>query len=71
MVDFTIELAKVDDTRSLVVWVKDQRRKFVVCSYYDESRPIGIQWDWGHYFDDIFDAIDYIRKYDIKGDNNG
>ena len=71
MTEFTIELAKVDENRSLVVWVKDQGRKFVVCSYYDKSRPIGIKWDWGHYFDDIFDAVDYIRKVQKNSQKDG
>jgi hypothetical protein len=61
--EYTVELKKVDDARSIVLWVHASGRKeFVVCSYYDETKPVGQQWCWGHYFQDVCSAVDYTRK---------
>lgn len=58
----TIELAKVND-KSLVLWEKPSgNTEFVVCTAYDSTKPVGDQWYWGHYFNDIFDAVDYMSK---------
>lgn len=61
--EYTIELKKIDARRSLVVWVTPEgHKKYVVCSYYDHEKPVGEQWCWGHYFLDLWDAVDYARK---------
>lgn len=63
--EFTLELAKLDDRRSLVAWViDDQVHTFVVCSFYDPTKPVGQQWSWGHYFTDVFDAVRYATYMD-------
>lgn len=66
---FTRELMKIDDQRSLILWVdgndndnKDDVNKFVVCSYYDPAKPIGQQWCWGHYFNSLYHAMDYVHE---------
>lgn len=66
---FTRELMKIDDQRSLVLWVdgngnnsKDDVNKFVVCSYYDPAKPIGQQWCWGHYFDSLIEAMELCKR---------
>ena len=60
--EHTIELARIDQCRSLVLWVTNSgHRKFVVCSYYNPTIPVGEQWSWGHYFDDLFDAVEYAK----------
>lgn len=65
--EYTIELAKIDDRRSIVLWViKDAegkiiKREYVVCSYYDSEKEVGSQWYWGHYFRDLFDAVAYAK----------
>ena len=70
---YTKEIMKINKAQSLVLWIDgnktdncDDAMKFVVCSHYDPSRPIGQQWDWGHYFNDIIHAMDYVHKL-IKG----
>ena len=56
----TTELARIGE-KSLVMWEHEGGRKeYVVCSFYDGNKPIGSQWSWGHYFTDIFGAVDYI-----------
>ena len=63
MQEFTIELKKIDERRSLVLWMSPRGNKqYVVCSFYDEAKPVGSQWCWGHYFDDLWEAVDYARK---------
>ena len=66
---FTRELMKIDDVRSLVLWVdgnendnKDDRNKYVICSYYEPTLPFGQQWCWGHYFDDLASAYEYAKE---------
>ncbi len=66
----TMELKKIDERRSLVLIVTtDKRQKtaegrktFVVCSYYNPEMPVGAQWTWGHYFDDLWEAVEYAKK---------
>lgn len=36
---------------------KGELLEFVVCSNWD-----GKGWDWGHYFDKLADAMEYLRK---------
>lgn len=63
MTGFTMEIKKIDERRSLVLWVRENGSyEFVVCSYYDATQPIGSQWSWGHYFNDIYEAVDYARE---------
>lgn len=39
--EYTIELKKIDERRSLVLWIcPDGAKKYVVCSYYDETKPV-------------------------------
>lgn len=40
---------------------KGELLEFVVCSHYnnDGNNP---NWDWGHYFDKLADAMEYLRK---------
>lgn len=60
MNEYTVELKKIDDRRSLVLWVTPEgHKKFVVCSWYDPGQPVGQQWSWGHYFTDLYEAIRY------------
>ena len=62
MKGYTVELKKVDDRRSLVLWVKPSGKKqFVVCSFYHPWQPVGQQWDWGHYFESLDAALEYIE----------
>lgn len=61
--EYTVELKKIDDRRSLVLWVTPEgHKKFVVCSFYDQEEPVGSQWCWGHYFEDIMDAVAYAKE---------
>lgn len=59
MNEFTVELMKIDERRSLVLWCYGDHKKFVVCSYYDPTKEVGTQWYWGHYFFDLKDAMEY------------
>lgn len=59
----TLELIKINSQRSLVLWIKSNGRKeYVVCSYYDPTKEIGSQWYWGHYFFNLFDAVEYAKE---------
>lgn len=61
MNNYTVELTKHDDgEHSLVMWCKNGNKEFVVCSYYDETKPVGSQWSWGHYFENLKDATEYL-----------
>ena len=62
MSEFTMELAKIDDVRSIVLWEYNGSKKYVVCSHYDATQPVGQQWYWGHYFFNLFEAVDYARE---------
>lgn len=60
---YTVELSKLDGDRSLVLWVTERgTKKYVVCSYYDPDKPVGQQWYWGHYFTDLWGAVDYAKE---------
>ena len=61
--EYTVELKKIDDRRSLVLWVKPSGDKqFIVCSFYDNKQPVGQQWSWGHYFTDLYEAVEYAKN---------
>lgn len=66
----SVELTRFDDSHSLVVIIfRDGSREFVVCGNYDQSRPMGDRWDYGHYFDELDDALNfandrYLHPYD-------
>lgn len=65
----TIELEKIDERRSIVLWVHDSGRKeFVVCSYFDETKPVGSQWSWGHYFQTLSCAVSYAEEVSAYGE---
>ena len=59
--NYTIELAKINRDQSLVMWVKDDFKEFVVCTDYNEEKPMGSRWCWGHYFWDIVSAVEYAK----------
>ena len=61
--EYTVELKKIDDRRSLILWVTPEgNKKFVVCSFYDPKEPVGQQWCWGHYFTDLYEAVEYATN---------
>lgn len=61
--EFTFELAKHNNGQhSLVLWATPTSKQFVVCSYYDPSKKIGSQWTWGHYFNDITNAVEFFNE---------
>lgn len=63
MEEYTIELKKISDSKSLVLWATPEGNKqFVVCSFYDQTQPVGQQWYWGHYFNDLFEAVEYAKE---------
>lgn len=38
--------------RSIVAWLDDGNwEKYVTCTDYDPSKPVGCQWCWGHYYE--------------------
>ena len=58
-----IELMRINNDRSLVLWVTPEgHKRFVVCSFYDETLPMGQRWQWGHYFEDLISAVEYARE---------
>lgn len=62
MKEYTTELMKINADQSLVLWTKPSGTKqFVVCTDYNEEKPVGSQWCWGHYFFDIVSAVEYAK----------
>lgn len=55
-------LGKLDDRRSALVVKDGQTTKYVVCSYYDPTKPEGSQWCWGHYFFEFAPFVEYVAK---------
>lgn len=53
------ELLKLNDQHSLVEIEKGNNIEYCVCSYYDESKPEGSKWSWGHYFLTMEHALKY------------
>lgn len=58
----SVELMKFEDGRSLVLLEINEDQEFVVCSNYDKTKEVGNQWDWGHYFYDLEEAIKYGKR---------
>lgn len=58
------EIGKVNDRQSMVEILNENNEvvEWVVCSYYDASKPFGSQWDWGHYFDSFVSACNYVSE---------
>lgn len=59
-----------DNRRMLLMHIcGNGRHEFVVGSYFREKRYSGAlgyerwdyEWDWGHYFSDIVDAVEYWK----------
>ena len=63
------EIGKLNRVQSLVE-ILDENDKpvdWVVCSNYEATEPFGRQWDWGHYFQSLIKACNYIAEY-VKED---
>ena len=58
----TTELMKVNEFKSLILWIDGNINKYVVCSYYDPTKREGEQWCWGHYFHSLEDALEYVHE---------
>ena len=56
------EIGKLNSRQSLVEILDEnnKRTQWVVCSYYDGTKPFGTQWNWGHYFTSLWNACVYI-----------
>lgn len=47
----------------LVVHLIDGKpHQYVVCSHYNPDAKFGEQWDWGHYFNKLDNALMYLRR---------
>ena len=55
----TRELLKLNERQSLVEIEKTNSTEYCVCSYYDDNKPEGSKWSWGHYFSSLENAIKY------------
>lgn len=55
----TRELLKLNERQSIVEIEKENSTEYCVCSYYDDSKPEGSKWSWGHYFTTLENAIKY------------
>lgn len=53
------ELLKLNETQSIVEIEKGNSTEYCVCGYYDNSKPEGEKWCWGHYFSTLENAIKY------------
>lgn len=62
------ELGKIDDRRSMVEILNEDGNpvEWVICSYYDATKPYGSQWNWGHYFSNFVDACLYVHEEEMK-----
>ena len=60
------ELLKINERQSIVEIEKGDRIEYCVCSYYDDTRPEGSKWDWGHYFSSLEGAIKYAATECFK-----
>lgn len=56
------ELLRFSESQSLVARIKEDGtiHEYVVCSNYDNTKPEGSKWDWGHYFCTMENALKYI-----------
>lgn len=61
---YTKELARHNDI-SLVMYVSEDDRgehtQYVTCRWYDPTQPIGQQWDYGDYYNNIVDATEAYK----------
>lgn len=59
------EIGKLNRVQSLVEILdeNDKPVEWVVCSNYEATRPFGSQWDWGHYFQSLIKACNYIAEH--------
>lgn len=66
----SIEIGKLNSRQSLVAILNDKKEivEWVVCSYYDGTKPFGSQWSWGHYFVSLYSACTYIATEVNKED---
>ena len=62
------ELGKVNDRQSMVEILNENNEpvEWVVCSYYDATKPLGSQWSWGHYFSNFVDACLYVHQLEME-----
>lgn len=60
-----IEIAKRNSQSVIMVTdLKGNVIEYVGCSYFDNRKPYGEKWQWGHYYgDDVKGAMDWL--YDI------
>ena len=58
------ELGKINDRQSMVEILNEDGRavEWVVCSFYDGTKPFGSQWNWGHYFSSFGNACLYVEQ---------
>jgi len=58
-----VELDKVGEL-SLVVWSHEDssKKEFIICSGFDDSKPEGSKWYWGHYYQNLDDAYKYWKE---------
>lgn len=63
-----IVLAKKKDakevTRGYLVYNIGNPTPFIVCSYYQEHDN-KVEWDWGHYFDNLEDALTFYYQEEL------
>lgn len=51
-------------TRGYLVYNIGNPTPFIVCSYYQEHEN-KVEWDWGHYFDNLEDALKFYYQDEI------
>ncbi|MGM9544096.1 MAG: hypothetical protein ACI3T9_03865 [Romboutsia timonensis] len=51
-------------TRGYLVYNIGNPTPFIVCSYYQEYEN-KVEWDWGHYFDNLEDALKFFYQDEI------
>lgn len=60
-----IEIAKNEERSVIMITdLKGNVEQYVGCSYFDNRKPYGTKWQWGHYFgNDVKGAMDWL--YDV------
>lgn len=60
-----IEIAKREERSVIMITdLKGNVEQYVGCSYFDNRKPFGEKWHWGHYFgNDVKSAMDWL--YDV------
>lgn len=63
----SVKLTNYNDHYLLAI-VRDDgsTSQFVVCSFYEPTKPFGDQWLWGHYFSTLESAMNYWHKQVIE-----